>query len=184
MARSIWRRRRRAMCHEHETARRTAVGDPDGIRVKAIAIVRRNGEVLLSFAIDPDTGSRYGRLLGGGVEPGERAHDAIRREWREELGVDLRDVVSLGVVENIYEHGGRTQHEVIVVFAAAFADPALYEVESFPVREAVCDGPAEWVGIDRLERNEIPIYPPELLQLLADVFGRPTPAPRRPSNQA
>jgi ADP-ribose pyrophosphatase YjhB (NUDIX family) len=136
------------------------------IRVKAIAIVRRGETVLLSFAIDPDTGRRYGRFLGGGVEPGERAEDALRREWREELGLELAGVEARGVVENIFEHGGRIHHEVIFVFRAALAERSLYDRSTFAVNEAVCDGPAEWVAVDALRRCEIAVYPPELLDLL------------------
>jgi len=43
------------------------------IRLKVRAIVCRGSDVLLSFAIDPVTGVRYGRFLGGAIEFGERA---------------------------------------------------------------------------------------------------------------
>jgi ADP-ribose pyrophosphatase YjhB (NUDIX family) len=153
-------------------------------RVKAIAIICRGNDVLLSFAIDPDSSSRYGRFLGGAIEPGERASDAVRRELREEIGVELGDVVQLGVVENRYEYAGRSHHETVVVFAATFADPECYNQPAFPVNEAVCDGPAEWVRIDGLRRGEIAIYPPELLELIERAIAAPTPGQPRSSNRA
>lgn len=50
----------------------------------------------------------WGRLAlaGGFIDPGERAEDAIRREIREEVGVDLRDVTWLGSFPNDYAYGG------------------------------------------------------------------------------
>lgn len=39
---------------------------------------------------------------GGGVEPGEALHTAIRRELKEELGADVEVLCKLGVVEDYY----------------------------------------------------------------------------------
>lgn len=152
------------------------------IRVKAIAIIRREGEVLLSFAIDPDSGARYGRFLGGGVEPGETAGQTIRRELQEEIGVELCDVHRLGVVENVFETAQRHIHEVIFVFDAGFADDALYRRDEFAVNESVCDGPATWVPLERLLRGEIQVYPPALLDLIGHGRDVPTVPPAGPSN--
>jgi ADP-ribose pyrophosphatase YjhB (NUDIX family) len=136
------------------------------IRVKAVCVLRRDTDILVSFAIDPDTGARYARLLGGGLEAGERADDAIRREIREEIGADLRDVSRLGVVENIFRWRGEQFHEIIFVFTAAFTNRALYEQKSFAVNEVVCDGPAEWVPLARVTSGDLPVYPPDLVALL------------------
>jgi ADP-ribose pyrophosphatase YjhB (NUDIX family) len=159
------------------TSWNSVVGGDAAIRVKAVCIIRRaptvsatgDAEVLLSFAIDPDTGIRYGRFLGGGVEYGERAEDAIRRELWEEIGAAITDVEQLGTVENLFTSEQRRIHEVIFVFSAAFADEGLYRRESFSVDEAVCDGPACWVAIGRLLTGEIQVYPPELLALLSNL---------------
>jgi len=136
------------------------------IKVKVRAIIRRGDDVLLSFALDPLSGVRYGRFLGGAIEFGERAEDTVRRELQEEIGVELAAVSRLGVVEDVCEWGGRLHHEITFVFDAAFADTAAYQRERFVVNETVCDGPAEWVPIQRLTSGEIPFYPPELLRLL------------------
>ena len=147
------------------------------IRVKAVAVIRRGSDILLSFAIDPDNGSRYGRLLGGGVEPGERADQAVRRELREEIGAGLTAVRRLGVLENLFTWQGRLHHEVIFVFAAEFEDPLLYDRDSFPVAEALCDGPAVWVSVEQICAGDVTVYPAETRRLL----GEPT-SPRRISS--
>jgi len=149
------------------------------IRVKVFCVLRRGPQLLLSFAIDPDTGARYGRLLGGGIEPGERSEDAVRREFHEEISAELTNLRRLGVVENIFTWEGQLHHEVIFVFAADFADRACYARETFVVNEAVCDGPAEWVDLRRVLSGEVTVYPHEVLPLL-----EPTPMAGAPSNLA
>jgi 8-oxo-dGTP pyrophosphatase MutT (NUDIX family) len=138
----------------------------DAVRARAIAVIRRRQEVLLSFAIDPDSGARYGRFLGGGIEPGEPPEETVRRELLEEIGIAIGRVTRLGVLDNSFMFNGRTHRETVVVCAAEFADTAAYDRSAFPVNEAVCDGPAEWVPIDRILRGAIVVYPPELTILL------------------
>ena len=152
------------------------------IRLKVRAIVCRGSDVLLSFAIDPVTGVRYGRFLGGAIEFGERAEETVRRELHEEIGVELGTVSRLGVVEDVCEWGGRLHHEITFVFEASFADPAAYRRDSFIVNETVCDGPAEWVPMRRLTSGEIPLYPPELVHLL-DLTTASTIQSTSPSNR-
>ena len=152
------------------------MSDHPRIRVKVFCVLRRGSQLLLSFAIDPDTGDRYGRLLGGGIEPGERAADAVRREFQEEIGAELTSLRRLGVVENIFTWQDQLHHEVIFVFAADFADRALYERDSFVVNEAVCDGPARWIELQRVLIGDVTVYPAEVLPLLEEA----TSGARRP----
>ena len=147
----------------------------DAVRARAIAVIRRRQEVLLSFAIDPDSGDRYGRFLGGGIEPGEPPEETIRRELLEEIGVEVGHVIRLGVLDNSFTFNGRTHRETVIVCAAEFVDVAAYDRPVFPVNEAVCDGPAKWVPIDRILRGAIAVYPPELTTLL-DRFVASNPA--------
>ena len=148
------------------------------IRVKVFCVLRRGPQLLLSFAIDPDTGARYGRLLGGGIDAGERSEDAVRREFQEEISAELTNLRRLGVVENIFTWRGQLHHEVIFVFTADFADRAFYAREAFVVNEAVCDGPAEWVDLQRVLRGDVTVYPDGILRLLEE----PTPVGGGPSN--
>lgn len=68
----------------------------------AVAVIRRNGKVLIQKR--PDKGLLAGlwEFPGGKVEPGETLESALRREIREELGVEVRDPVFLARVKHAY----------------------------------------------------------------------------------
>ena len=89
----------------------------------------------------------FQRPLGGHVEFGEYALDTIHREFLEEIGQVLTDVRLLGVLENIFGWRGGTEHEVVFIFTAAFADEAAYEIEEQPILDNA--GPARTVAASR-----------------------------------
>lgn len=97
--------------------------------VKAIAVIRRPRDGALLVSGHDDTAlAPFHRPLGGHVEFGEYAEATVHREFAEEIGQALTDVVLLGVVENIFDWQGATAHEIVFVYAAAFRDPAAYEI--------------------------------------------------------
>jgi len=68
----------------------------------AVAVISRDGKVLIQKR--PDKGLLAGlwEFPGGKVEPGETIEGALRREIREELGVDVLDLVFLMRVKHAY----------------------------------------------------------------------------------
>jgi ADP-ribose pyrophosphatase YjhB (NUDIX family) len=62
-------------------------------------------------------------LGGGGVEMGENAEDAVRREVREEYGADVIACEFLGYMDVHREQGGMPTHWISLVFKA-LVDPA------------------------------------------------------------
>lgn len=136
------------------------------IRPKAICAFRRNGKILVAHGLDRLRAQRFARPLGGTIEFGERAVEALRREIREEVGAEIERPRLLGVLESLFALDGQAGHEIVFVFGADFADPRLYERLDLPLREVGWDGPAVWVALDTFRGGPTPLYPTGLLELL------------------
>lgn len=92
--------------------------DAKHIRPLAVAVVRNGNKVLAMKAFDHHKKRTFYRLPGGGIEFGEKAEDAVIREWQEELGVTINVTAYLGVEENIFTYEGQQGHEIVFFFAA------------------------------------------------------------------
>jgi ADP-ribose pyrophosphatase YjhB (NUDIX family) len=135
------------------------------IRPVALAIIRRGEELLVFEGYDEVKAERFLRPLGGGIEFGELGHDAVRREIREELGVELNEVRHLATIENIFTCNGEDGHEIVMLYEAVFADETLYGTEQLDGREGTEPLPAFWVHPARLDGR--PLYPDGLSDLLS-----------------
>lgn len=134
------------------------------IRNIAVGLPVRSGHVLVLEGTDSVKGAACHRAIGGGIEFGETAEQALRREFREELDVSLGAVRLLGVTENLFEYEGRPGHEIVHVFGVESA-----ELDAVPLdaRLSVLDegSPVGWVPIASLDR---PLYPDGVEVLLRD----------------
>jgi len=138
-----------------------------GIRPLALAVFRDGPRILVEDNSAQDRRDYFYRPPGGGVEFGERAIDAVRREMREEFEAEIRDVRPLGTLENIFDYHGRPGHEVVFVFETRFVDASFYAAERIVGTEgAGIRIEAIWLDVSRpLDR---PLYPNGLLELLGD----------------
>jgi 8-oxo-dGTP pyrophosphatase MutT (NUDIX family) len=139
----------------------------DRIRVLAIAVVRRGGDLLVFEAHDSVKDEVFHRPLGGGIDFAEPAADAVRRELREELGCELLGARELGVLESIFTWEREPCHEVAFVFEGTLAGESLYERERWEATpDDVAPFPVLWLPLERVERGEAILYPEGLLELL------------------
>ncbi|MHA6511713.1 NUDIX domain-containing protein [Tessaracoccus sp. Z1128] len=134
--------------------------DPADQRIRnlAVGLPVRDGCVLVQ-EFDGSQGERpFVRAIGGGIEFGERAADALRREFLEELGVVVTGESLLTVTENIFSFLGRAGHEVVHIFAVEC--PGL---EAWPLdaRVKVIDDESvvAWHRLDALGEAGLPFYP-------------------------
>jgi 8-oxo-dGTP pyrophosphatase MutT (NUDIX family) len=137
------------------------------LRAIAICVFRHQGCILALDIHDPATGERFHRPAGGGIEFGEPSVDALRREMREELGVEIHSPVLLGVLENIFIYNGQPGHEIVFAYDAQFVDPHHYQVDRFTVHEDTGEEfDAVWVDLNATGPQSPPVYPDGLLDLL------------------
>jgi 8-oxo-dGTP pyrophosphatase MutT (NUDIX family) len=136
------------------------------IRPLAIAVVKRGDELLVSEGHDDVKEETFYRPLGGGIEFGEPAEVALRREFQEELAAELTNVVLLGVVENIFTVFGRPGHEIVFVFDAELTDRSWYERDDLGT---VLDegSPVTWRPLRDFTGGDLILYPDGLVELLA-----------------
>jgi 8-oxo-dGTP pyrophosphatase MutT (NUDIX family) len=87
----------------------------------------QNGHVLLHKAVNHNNWS----LPGGRVEIAEESQLSIKREFHEELGIDIMTERLVWIVENFFEYDGKDFHEIGFYFIVS-SDKNPYENNSTP----------------------------------------------------
>ncbi|TKJ99436.1 NUDIX hydrolase [Plantibacter flavus] len=133
------------------------------IRNISVGLPIRDGHVLVLNGVDAVKNQAFHRAIGGGIEFGETAEAAVRREFGEELGVTLGHVTLLDVAENIFEYEGEPGHEIAHIFAVESA-----EIDAIPLDAQlhILDegSPVRWVSISETDH---PFYPTGVARLLS-----------------
>lgn len=120
---------------------------PNKIRCLALAIISRNGKTLVSPGYYEVKKSKFYRLIGGGIEFGEDALTALRREIKEELGLEIENCQFLETKENIFEFNGDKGHEICFVFRADLVSEEIYKQEVVQIIDEP-DHQAIWLEIN------------------------------------
>jgi ADP-ribose pyrophosphatase YjhB (NUDIX family) len=138
------------------------------IKVKAFAVLlnqARDAHLVWRGGDATKTPTDFHRLLGGHVEFGEAAIDAIRREIFEETAAELLDPRCLGVLENRFVYEDQPDHEIVFVYSGSLSPPE-------PVPDTggwlSDNGAAIWVEWRSLtpDGTEIPLYPDGVERLI------------------
>lgn len=106
---------------------------------RAAALVLHDGYVLLHRL----AGDNFWALPGGRVNAGEEASQALRREFMEELGLQVECGQLVCTGENFFEYQGQPHHEIGLYFAV-----------SLPSSCALLDKSRTHVGIEAGRRLE------------------------------
>jgi 8-oxo-dGTP pyrophosphatase MutT (NUDIX family) len=138
------------------------------IRPIVICLFRHNGKILVSKEHDPTKNEIFYRPLGGGIEFGEHSEDALRREMMEEIGAEVKDLVYLGTLENIFTFDGEPGHEIVQVYDGALTDSGLYEQAVISGYEAEVNLSMKvmWKTLDEFGPGKDILYPDGLLEML------------------
>lgn len=138
------------------------------IRPLAICLFSHNDKILVSEEYDPATGETFYRPLGGGIEFGEHSTDTIHRELMEEIGAQVKDLVYLGTIENIFTFNGIPGHEIVQVYDGMLVESRLYEQAVISGHEVDVNLPMKvvWKRLDEFGPGKSILYPDGLLEML------------------
>lgn len=137
------------------------------IRSIALCILRRGREILVQEGYDASQERIFYRPPGGGIEFGEYSWDAVRREMKEELSVEIDNLDFMGTLESIFNYEGQPGHEMVFLFGAETTDDMLQQLDSVVGTES--DGTsykAKWIPLSDFQKGKAVLYPEGLLDML------------------
>jgi ADP-ribose pyrophosphatase YjhB (NUDIX family) len=144
------------------------------INVKALGLHWRYGCILAAEVYDSRGRVAGVRPLGGTVEFGESSEVALRREFNEELGVEVQVLSGPLVIENIYRFEGENGHEIIFVFEVGLPS-TITSTETITFQESDgTSGTARWYDPEQLDGPGFPRLYPEGLKALLTKWERLT----------
>ncbi len=138
------------------------------IRGKSIGIATHSNRILVCEVLD-DSGNLKGWCpVGGGIEFGETAEEALKREVFEELGCGIQIMGLPFVVENIFEHHGFKGHEIVFAFPIGFNDPNIYAKKRFQIVESRGTTHwVEWIDIEHFRNKKEVLFPEAVVSRLS-----------------
>lgn len=131
------------------------------IRLIVLGIVKKGNKLLVNKGYDKVTNKEFYRCIGGGIEFLENSKDALKREFKEELNIDIEVGEFLGIAENIFTFNGKNAHELILFYNVFIKDEDYKE-------KYIIDGEvnAFWIDINKFQNKELIIYPEQIFRYL------------------
>ena len=134
------------------------------IRPIVLGIVKKDNKILVSEGYDKVKNETFYRSIGGGIKFLENSKDALKREFREELNIDINVGEFLGISENIFTYNGKNAHELILFYKVDINDSDYKE--KYHIIDDTCETDATWIDIDKFTNKELKIYPEQVFQYL------------------
>ena len=134
------------------------------IRPIVLGIVKRENKILVSEGYDKVKNEVFYRCIGGGIEFLEDSKDALKREFKEELNIDISVGEFLGISENIFTYNGKNAHELILFYNVDINDRDYKE--EYHIIDDNSETDAMWIDINKFKNNELKIYPEQMFKYL------------------
>ena len=138
----------------------------DRVRPIAISIIRNNDKILVYERQDDITGEKFYRLVGGCIEFGESSNIALKREFEEELSLDIKNTKLISIFESIFSFNSKEMHEIVFLYESEFADSSIYNKDIINGLEGDRAFNAIWILVDDFLKKKYKIYPEEIVDYL------------------
>ena len=136
------------------------------VREISISLIRKGNQILVYERNDDITGRFFFRLVGGCIEFGETPEDALKREFIEELSLDIEQISLLRKFESIFVFNGLKRHEVVHLFESSFVDKNVYDQSIIDGLEGERKFKAVWKEISDFKIGSDILVPEEVLDYI------------------
>lgn len=135
---------------------------------RVAGICLQNGKVLLQTTTGEDHSFAF---PGGHVEFGETNEETLMREFKEEIGADIRVGELKWVAEVFFPWGGKPCHQICLYYMVEILNPEIPRDGMFMAAEHIEGRNFEleyhWIPLEDVEKLEVyPTQTPALLQKL------------------
>lgn len=134
------------------------------IRPITLGLAIKNNKLLVSEGFDKVKKETFYRCLGGGIEFLEKSKEALKREFLEEINIDITVKDFLGISENIFTYQGKKAHELILFYSIDISDENYQE--EYKVVDDHGETVAKWIDIDEFKNKNKILYPEEVFQYI------------------
>ena len=134
------------------------------IRPIALGIAIKNNKLLVGEGFDKVKNQTFYRCLGSGIEFLEKSSEALKREFKEEIGADITVKDFLGISENIFTYQGKNAHELILFYSIEISDNDYKE--EYHIADEDDSGIAKWIDIDEFKNKNKILYPEEIFKYI------------------
>ena len=134
------------------------------IRPIALGLAIKNNKLLVSEGFDKVKNETFYRCLGGGIEFLEKSEEALKREFLEEINIDITVKDFLGISENIFTYQGKKAHELILFYSIDISDDNYQE--EYKVIDDHGETIAKWIDIEEFKNKNKILYPEEVFKYI------------------
>lgn len=134
------------------------------IRPIVLGIAKRDNKILVSEGYDKVRDQKFYRCLGGGIEFLETSKEALKREYKEELGIDIVIEDFCGIAENIFTYKGKKAHELILFYNIKIKENDIKD--KYHVIDDNSETDAFWIDIDEFKRGDKILHPEQIFKYL------------------
>lgn len=134
------------------------------IRPIVLGLAIKDNKLLVSEGFDKVKNQTFYRCLGGGIEFLETSAEALKREFLEEINIEIEVKDFLGIAENIFNYEGKNAHEMVLFYSIGISNADLKD--EYIVNEEGKLSKATWVDIDEFKNGNRILYPKEIFRFL------------------